>query len=116
MVRSMGLSGLAFLFLMFGKSPSFPVPQPGNQCAVTIYMYDSGAMFSAHAGVRLRVTDDTLADDLRGGCSTEGPVSSVKIISTPRVPFQRVRAVQLLVIGNAPASAPVTFSRQAVRR
>lgn len=67
-----------------------------NSCPVTIGIARDGAVFSSRMQGWFKMSEKTLASDLRGGCYNDAepaPVSSVRVEIAPHAPKKRVDEV-----------------------
>ena len=72
-------------------------PQATDLCPLTIYIHTPGHLYDSRFGGRYRVTEQTLRNDVGGGCKERGPTSSVRIQASPHTKYGRVKDVMDLV-------------------
>ena len=66
-------------------------------CPLTIYIDAEGRIYDSRFGGRYRVAEETLRNDIGGGCKERGQTSSVRIEASPRTKYGRVKDVMDLV-------------------
>lgn len=89
------------------SSKAAPSPIAPDACPLTIFIDEQGALFDSRFGGRYRVTEQTLRNDIQGGCKEKGPTSSVRVQPSPHTRFGRVQQVLNLVKAAGP-NLPIT--------
>ena len=90
-------------------------PAPANLCPLTIYIDAQGRLFDSRFAGRYRVSEQTLRNDIGGGCKERGQTSSVRVEASPQTKFGRLKEVMDLVKGVRP-DVPVTLVTPASRQ
>ena len=108
----------AFLAITMGAAAQLPVTPPASRstgtqpaspdlCPLVIYIDAQGRLYDSRFGGRYRVTEQTLRNDVGGGCKERGATSSVRIEASPKAKFGRLNEVVELVQATRP-DVPVT--------
>ena len=100
------------------KPPSLrTVPQtaPADACPLTVFIDEQGALYESRFAGRYKVTEQTLRNDLSGGCKEKGRTSSVRIQPSPHTKFGRVQQVLVLMRSIRPDVPITTVTPHAAR-
>lgn len=109
MLLGMAIAGAAALAQLPIKPPPLrasksvaPSPAARDACPLTVYIDEQGTLYDSRFGGRYKVTEQTLRNDIQGGCKENGPTSSVRVQPSPHTKFGRVQQVLNLVKSAGP--------------
>ena len=83
-------------------------PASKDLCPLTIFIDAQGRLYDSRFGGRYHVTDQTLRNDVGGGCKEQGSTSSVRIQPSRHTKVGRVQQV-LEMVRSARPDIPVTM-------